>query len=134
MSPSLNFWIFADTDDATKNCGFFCTLTNTDISNSYVFETYRRKDTIEKGFGDLKNHTDLKRLRTHSSNTTDGKMFCTFIAMIAASEMEIWLSVYKREKSMSKAALILELEKIKVVCMKDGGRIMNPITKNSALF
>jgi len=78
------FWIFADIDDAAKNCGFFCILTNTDISNSDVLETYRRKDTIEKGFHDLKNHIDMKRLRTHSSNTTDGKMFCTFIAMIAA--------------------------------------------------
>jgi len=76
----------------------------------------------------------MKRLRTHSSNTTDGKMFCAFIAMVAALEMKNGLSVYKMEKSMSKVALTSELEKIKVVCMNDGRRLMNPIAKSNTLF
>ena len=116
-------------DDIAKSCGFFCLLTNTQLTSSDVLAIYRRKDTIEKGFDDIKNHIDMKRLRTHSSDTTDGKMFCAFIALIAATEMDNKLAVYKKEKSMSKMGLISELEKIKVVFMDDGRRLMNPITK-----
>jgi len=116
-------------DDAAKNCGFFCLLTNTDIGSSEVLDLFRRKDSIEKSFDNLKNHIDMKRLRTHYSNTTEGKMFCAFIVLIAALEMAKKLSVYKKEKSMSKVALISELEKIKVVFMNDGKRLMNPLTK-----
>ena len=116
-------------DDAAKNCGFFCLLSNTDIGSSEILDVYRRKDSIEKSFDDLKNHIDMKRLRTHYSNTTEGKMFCAFIALIAALEMGKKLSVYKKEKSMSKAAIITELEKIKVVFMNDGRHLMNPVTK-----
>ena len=35
---------------------------------------------------------------------------------------------------MKKAALISKLEKIKVVCMKDGRRMMNPITKKRVSY
>jgi len=116
-------------DDAAKNCGFFCVLSNTDTESSEILDNYRRKDSIEKSFDDLKNHIEMKRLRTHSSNTTDGKMFCAFIALIAALELENRLSAFKQIKSMSKTALISELEKIKVVFMNDGKRLMNPMTK-----
>ena len=116
-------------DDAAKSCGFFCLLTNTEDGSAEVLDIYRRKDSIEKSFDDLKNHIDMKRLRTHSSNTTDGKMFCAFISLIVNLEMENMLAAYKAEKSMSKAALISELEKIKIVFLNDGKRLMNPITK-----
>ena len=71
----------------------------------------------------------MRRLRTHNSATTDGKMFCAFIALIAVSKMAILLSDFLKSKSMSKDGLISELEKIKIVTMSDGTRLMNPITK-----
>jgi transposase len=116
-------------DDSAKNCGFFCILTNTDVNSAEILSTYRHKDTIEKGFDDLKNHIDMKRMRTHSSKTTDGKMFCAFIALIAVLELNNRLSAFMKEKSMSKDSVIYELEKIKVVFMSDGKRLLNPITK-----
>jgi transposase len=116
-------------DAAAKNCGFFCILSNTDATSAEILNTYRHKDTIEKGFDDLKNHIDMKRLRTHSSKTTDGKMFCAFIALIAVLELNNKLSAFMKEKSMSKDSLIYEMEKIKVVFMSDGKRLMNPISK-----
>ena len=88
-----------------------------------------RKDTIEKGFDDIKNYIGMKRLHTHSSSTTDGKMFCSFIALITAIEMANKLSELMKQKSMSKDAVISELEKIRVVTMSDGRRLMNPLTK-----
>jgi transposase len=116
-------------DVAARNCGFYCLLTNAKFSSSEALDIYRRKDTIEKGFDDIKNYIGMKRLHTHSSSTTDGKMFCSFIALIAAIEMANKLSEFMKKKSMSKEAVISELEKIRVVIMSDGRRLMNPLTK-----
>ena len=116
-------------DELAKNCGFFCLLTNTDINTEDALSLYRRKDVIEKSFDELKNHIDMKRMHTHNSDTTDGKIFCSFISLIAVSQMTSLLSEFMRSKSMSKDALISELEKIKIITMIDGSRLMNPVTK-----
>jgi len=116
-------------DAAALNNGFFCILTNTRMASSEVLSVYRRKDMIEKGFDDLKNHIDMKRIHTHTTATTDGKLFIAFIALIAVSEMQAKLGKMMREKSWSKDAVIAELEKIKVITAADGRRLMNPITK-----
>ena len=94
---------------------------------------YRRKGMIEKGFDDLKNHIDMKRMRTHMIATTDGKMFLAFIALIAVSEVQAKLGAMMRERSWSKDAVIAELEKIKVVRASGGRRQMNPVTKTQRL-
>jgi transposase len=122
-------------DTAARNNGFFCLLTNKTITSTEVLKVYRRKDVIEKGFDDLKNHIDMKRMHTHTGTTTDGKLFCAFIALIAASEMTKKLLTLNRRKTMSKADVISELEKIKVIQTLDGKRLMNPITKTQrAIF
>ena len=116
-------------DKLAGACGYFCILSNTDIDSAGVLDIYRRKDSIEKCFDDLKNHIDMKRLRTHSGDTTDGKMFCAFIALIAISEIANRIAVGMKEKPIGKAELMNELEKIKVVCLSNGRRLINPVTK-----
>ena len=116
-------------DEVAKNLGFFGIFTNTGANSENVLADYRRKDVIEKGFDELKNHIDMKRLRTHNDTTTEGKMFCAFIALIAVSKMSTLLTDFMKSKSMSKDGLISELEKIKIVTMSDGTRLMNPLTK-----
>jgi transposase len=121
-------------DAVDLNNGFFCLLSNAEFSSEEVLDIYRRKDVIEKGFDDLKNHLDMKRMRTHTSATTDGKLFVAFISLIAVSQMGMKLADFMKEKSMSKDAVIYELEKIKVVTLADGRRLMNPLTKKQRLI
>ena len=121
-------------DAAALNNGYFCILTNTGMDSSEVLEVYRRKDMLEKGFDDLKNHIDMKRMHTHTTATTDGKLFLAFMALIAVSELQRRLRKMMREKSWSKDTVIAELEKIKVVSTSDGRRLMNPITKTQRLI
>ena len=119
-------------DDAAKYCGFFCILTNTEYPSSDILEIYKRKDVIEKGFDDIKNYTEMKRLRVHSDSTAAGKLFCAFIALIAASEMSNSLRIYNdldNQKYLSKRALMNELEKIRVLDSSKGRRLINPLTK-----
>jgi hypothetical protein len=119
-------------DKSAGNCGFFCILSNTDTDSTGVLDIYRRKDVIEKGFDDLKNHIDMKRLRTHSGDTTDGKMFCAFIALIAISEIAKRTAAGMKEKPIGKIELMNELEKIKAVYLSNGRHLMNPVTKTRA--
>ena len=121
-------------DAAALNNGFYCILTNTTMDSSDVLEVYRKKDMIEKGFDDLKNHVDMKRMRTHVTATTDGKLFLAFISLIAVSELHAKLGETMRKKSWSKDTVIAELDKIKVVMAPGGRRLMNPVTKTQRLM
>ena len=120
-------------DQDAMNCGFFCLLSNAELDSAEILSIYRRKDFIEKGFDDLKNHIDMKRLRTHSDVTTDGKLFCSFIALIASSKLASVLRDAE-ELSSSKHSLISEFEKVKSVSVHSGFRMMNPITKKQRLL
>jgi transposase len=113
-------------------CGYFCILTNIKESSSNILNIYRRKDKIEKGFDDIKNYIDMKRIRTHSDNSTRGKTFCAFIALIAASQIAETLHAFNQSsghRRLSKINLVSELEKIKVIVRPGRIRLMNPITK-----
>jgi len=121
-------------DEAARYAGYFCLLTSTDLDSTEVLDVYRRKDVIEKGFDDLKNHVDMKRLRTHNTNTTEGKLFCAFLALIATCQINTKLSKVMKDMSMSKDSVIAEMEKIKVIYASGGRRLMNPVTKTQRLI
>jgi transposase len=111
------------------DCGFYCLPANTGLDATQTLAKYRRKDAIEKGFEDVKNQVKMKRLRTRNAETTDGKLFCAFIAPIVASEMGEKLGEFMREKCWSKSRVITEMEKIRVVLAANGKRLMNTVTK-----
>jgi transposase len=120
-------------DEATKNYGYLCLITNFDIKSCEALEIYRRKDTIEKGFDDIKNHIDMKRLKTHLTATTNGKMFCAFIALIIICALTNFLRNSK-ELKLSKHEALAELGKIRLVTTNDGKRLINPLTKTQRLI
>jgi hypothetical protein len=118
-------------DAAAGHAGFFAILTNTALTSAEILDVYRRKDTIEKSFDELKNHLDMKRLRTHTDQTTAGKMFCAFIALIATCHIQAKTGpVLKQSKqSISKKGLLAEMDKIKIVEAAHNLRLINPATK-----
>ncbi|MDR2380740.1 MAG: transposase, partial [Bifidobacteriaceae bacterium] len=75
----------AKADQACRYAGYFALLTDSVQDPSQALDAYRRRDAIEKAFDDVKNHTDMRRLRTHNDDTTSGKLFCAFLALIALS-------------------------------------------------
>jgi transposase len=113
-------------------CGFYCIFSNSGLSINKVHEIYKNKVLIEKGLDDLKNHIDMKRLRIYNDDTTNGKVFCAFIALIAALTIEEKLRTINERggsRRWSKCSLIGELEKIKVVSLSGGHNLMNSLTK-----
>ena len=67
--------------------GFFVLLSNDIKDAEEVLKVYRDKDAVEKGFDDMKNSLDAKRLRVHNAQSMRGRMFIQFIALIIASGM-----------------------------------------------
>jgi transposase len=75
-----------DTDKVEKirkNKGFFLIFT-TDMKTTPedTIHHYRAKDAVEKLFGQIKCDMEGNRVRTHNEQTTDGKVFVTFIACV----------------------------------------------------
>jgi hypothetical protein len=117
-------------DTAARNHGYFTLLTTTSLDAEHTLDVYRRKDTIEKSFDEIKNHVGMHRLRTHHTDTPDGKLFTAFLALILVSHIQATLRDLMKEHSWSKHAIIHELDKIRVVTTTDGSRLLSPLTKN----
>ena len=69
------------------------------LTSNEVLEIYRRKDVVEKCLDNLKNAIDMKRLRTHSTETSDGKIFIAFVSLILRSILENVIGDYNRKNN-----------------------------------
>ena len=121
---------WAAIDAAAENLGYFCILTSElGADPAEVLATYRRKDEVEKAFDEVKNHLDMRRLRTHRQETTDGKLFCAFVALIARMRIENALGEWMRGNRMTMERVMREFAKVRCVQGADGKRMLNPLTK-----
>ena len=118
-------------DEHASRCGCFVLLTNDEtLSSAEVLSLYRWRDEIEKHFNQFKNGLEFKRLHTHISSTTCGKMFVGFIALILRSYLLRRLrDSFPKKKRMTVEKAIRELSKIKVITFSDSTQLLTPITK-----
>lgn len=117
-------------DKNTRRMGYFLIMT-TDFrkTSGEILNIYRMKDVVEKCFDNLKNNIEMKRLRAHSTETTDGKMFVAFISLILRSHLQNILKDYIMTNNLSIDKILRELRKIKVVKTSSGLLLHNPLTK-----
>lgn len=117
-------------DHYLEKCGYYILLsTGPDLHPSQALYRYRQKDRIEKQFDSLKNDIDYRRLKTHSRNTTEGKLFIGFIALILRSQIHKLLESLPKKERPTLTKIMMELEKIKVVETKEGKYLLTPLTK-----
>lgn len=110
--------------------GMFGLVTNiVDIPADEALKIYRRRDTIEKAFDSLKNDLDFGRFKTHSTQSTQGKFFIGFIALILQAEIQRKSTHELRKKVPTIKSLILELDKIQRVIWNDQATLFAPLTK-----
>ncbi len=96
----------------TKN-GIFIIATNTELDKIQIIDYYRSKDSIEKVFDIVKNELLGKRLRAHSKESAEGRIFVKFITSILYSSVANIMKEKKLFKNYSLRELMLELNKIK---------------------
>lgn len=93
-----------------KYSGFFCILSNKIKSAEEALKVYRNKDVVENCFDDLKNHLDMKRLRVHSSQSMDSRLFLQFIALIYVSSIRNTIQKDDKLKYMTVREVMEEME------------------------
>jgi transposase len=96
-------------------------------------DIYRIKDVVEKGFLKYKNSLGLDRLRVHSDERMQNKVFVAFIALIIASAIHQTMKEKDLYRSMTFDRLILTLAKLKSATV-GGKTILRPVTKDQALI
>ena len=99
------------------------------LNRDEVLRLYRMKDNVESLFDTLKNELRDKRLRVHSSEVMEGRLFVCFISLIIHSA----LTNIMREKELFKdytiPELLLQLKKIKIVEMENKKVYLTEISK-----
>jgi len=95
-----------------------------------ALRVYRDKDIVEKCFDDLKNSLDMKRLRMHTIETVDGRLFVQFIALIFTSALRREMRRSKLIEKYTVRELLLEMDPLtKIRYAGKYGQILTEITK-----
>jgi hypothetical protein len=113
-----------------RYAGFQVLLTTRFKEPLEALQVYRDKDVVEKCFDDLKNVLDMKRLRMHSIETVDGRLFVQFIALILMSELRRTMRATKLIELYTVRELLLEMDPLtKIRYEGKYGQILTEVTK-----
>jgi transposase len=115
-------------ENELKTAGWLVCVSNHVKTAKEAIQIYRAKDVVEKGFSYLKNCLDLARLRVHSDNAMQNKVFIGFIALIFTAHIHKIMLEHNLYRTMTMKKLIKTLESLRVQCIK-GNRILFPLTK-----
>ena len=117
-------------DKTRKNKGFYLIFT-TDMESTPedTLYHYRAKDAVEKLFDQIKCDMEGNRIRTHNEQTTDGKVFVTFIACIIRSFLLRKLNQYLTDNSTSLKKVFGQLSNITIVSGSNGLRFTKALSK-----
>ena len=111
-----------------ETAGWMVVISNFMTDAKEAIRIYREKDIVEKGFCRLKNTLDMGRLRVHSEESTQNKLFVGFISLILLSGIHNVMVEQMLYRTMTMKKLIMTLSKLKVQFVK-GVRILFPVTK-----
>ena len=120
---------------ARRNLGYFALITNEKMDAFTALHLYRMKDVVEKGFGNLKERLNMRRLLVSSERSLDGKMFAEFTALILISHLDHKM---KESKLYSQYTMSQLLDKLDVIeCFENPGyslRIGEILTKQQEIY
>lgn len=113
-----------------RYAGFQAILSNAIKDPIETLQVYRDKDVVEKCFDDLKNQLDMKRLRMHSSEAVNGRLFVQFIALIYISALRNEMRASGLIKQYTVRELLQEMETLtKIKYSGKYGHVLTELTK-----
>jgi len=104
-----------------KTAGFFILISNGIKDPVKALKVYRDKDMVEKGFDNLKNALDMKRLRVHSAKAMQGRLFIQFVAQVLSAVIYNIMISSKLDEKFTLPELINELKSVHSIRL-DGHR------------
>ncbi|MBW2334517.1 MAG: transposase, partial [Deltaproteobacteria bacterium] len=112
-----------------EKMGTMILLSNKMLDGKDVLRLYKRKDVVEKFFDNMKHDIERKRLRIHSQETFEGRLFLDFLALIIYSRIS---SVMRKEginKDLTVQELMYEFKKIKLIRLGAKKTIVTEVSK-----
>jgi transposase len=117
-----------------ESAGWLVLISNHITKAKTALELYRAKDVVEKGFYRLKNSIDLGRLRVHSQESMQNKVFVGFISLILLSHINKVMVEKNMYQDMTLKEMLLILKKLRVQTIA-GKQILFPLTaQQRAIF
>jgi len=114
--------------EAAKNYGYFALLSN-EASNPFeALSVYRSKDIVEKGFGNLKERLNFRKMQVSSELSLNGKLFIEFIALIYLSYVKKKMQDAGLFDQWTLQGLLDELDVIELFEAPGHGRALGEIT------
>ena len=107
--------------------GFFCLVSNIDLTLPEVLALYRQKDSIEKIFNSLKNEIEIKPLRVWSEHGIYGALIIGFLAQLFISLIRF---EHPELKHTSPKFIIVALMNLTVTVEKRGNQTERYIFSN----
>jgi transposase len=127
-----SFVLIRDTgriEKAIRQMGYVIILSSRSMNPKKIILLYRNKDCVEKCFDNMKNELSTNRLRVHSTESMEGRLFITFLSLILSS----WIHKTMREKTLSKKytleEIMYELKKLKMIQLQNKSKVLTEITK-----
>ena len=103
-------------------------ISNTKLEWDEALDLYRSRDSVEKGFRDMKSDLGTLPMGVHMDQTMQGYLLVQFIALILESEVRRRMRVSKIHERMSLHEMLIELSKLRVV-KQDGSKFLTEISK-----
>jgi transposase len=101
-------------EEAIGTSGWLVIISNDIKDPKEALRIYRAKDVVEKGFLRLKCDLDLGRLRVHSQERMQNKVFIGFVALVLRSAVHNVMSDKELYKKMTMNQLLRTLSKLRV--------------------
>ncbi len=115
--------------EAARNYGYFALLSNEVQDPFEALSLYRSKDIVEKGFGNLKERLNFRRMQVSSELSLNGKLFVEFVALIYLSYIKKKMQDAKLFDKWTLQGLLDELDVIELFEAPGHGRVLGEITE-----
>lgn len=106
--------------NARRYLGYFALVTNEKMDAFTALHLYRMKDIVEKGFSNIKERLNMRRLLVSTERSLEGKIFTEFAALILISHLDRKMKDAKLYNQYSMSQLLDKLDVIE--CFEDPGR------------
>lgn len=110
--------------EAKRYLGYFSLITNEKMDAITALHIYRMKDVVEKGFGNLKERLNMRRMLVSSERGLEGKIFTEFVALIIISYLN---QKMKTSKLYEKYTMNQLLDKLDVIECFENPKHLNTI-------
>ncbi|RLL84117.1 transposase [Mesotoga sp. H07pep.5.4] len=115
--------------EAARNYGYFALLSNEVNDPFEALSLYRSKDIVEKGFGNLKDRLNFRRMQVSSELSLNGKLFVEFVALIYLSYIKKKMQDTGLFDNWTLQGLLDELDTIERFEYPEHGRLIGEVTK-----